>query len=711
MNPEATVFRPSMTVNLRLRFDETLQVAPSQVALAQASAAEDLGTAANTAQRPTGPRRPRIRLGTTVVESATGTSTVDAEPINRAWQGLEPLVTPQDEMTVLMNRIPIRGAVNLPGPRQAAEFDFEFDYRDLPIDPRLLRAVGVEVHLGCISDDDYARGMVGERDADGRLLSNLRTRSDLLDPFTGRPDVELQTLVFYGSADAWRVTHGSGGSRVRMTGRDLRGIFLDTKVPVATVRKVDLNQPIDQVVSDILATLPSKFDLVLDVFTDREEWPRGKVPSPVDAKGLTRLNLDEAGSGEAKAPGSGGAGKLNYWDLITQYCNLVGGIPYFRGTALWIRPARSIYQTLTDRRLPTPFAGGRPRFGGVVLGDDGVARPDGEIRVRRLVHGQHMESLEMERKFGGVVVPAIECVSIDDTKRGTQALLVARWPPADSVAGALKEDGDVLRIPVPGVIDKDRLLAVAHDIYEEIGRGEVTGTFETKYLTSFGGSSQDPDLLSLRPTDPLEITIALEALSSQSPIITELVRHKSRTFAEEVAELTAQLGDPVLARVLVAQTRRAIVGQLDVFRVCAVRFDWSDGRVGISGDFQTYVVARHRAEKEANAGAGKQRKVTRRRVKVKGQAGPVAISQTRDLPVGPAPIAAGAIQVRDRTNQLGGRVFGNSLGPVIEASGAESETFKAIRRMRGEDDLLRALERRGISTEGAGAGPDTGGDD
>lgn len=709
MRPEEVVYRPAMTVNIRLRFDETLQVAPSQVALANAAENGELGAVADTSQRPPAIRRPRIRLGNAEVESANGVSTVDAEPVNRAWRGLEPLVTPEDEMTVLMNRIPTRASVNLPGPRQAAEFDMEFDFRDLPIDPRLLRAVGIEIHIGCVSDDDYARGMVGERDADGRLLSQLKTRSDLLDPFTGRPDVELQTLVFYGSADSWKASHGSGRSTVRIMGRDLRGIFLDTKVPVGRVAKVDLGQPIDRVVSDILATLPSKFDLVLDVFTDREEWPRGKIPSPVDAKGLTRLNVDtgEGGAGGTSKPPGGG--KLNYWDLITQYCNLVGAIPYFRGTALWIRPSRSIYQTLTDRSLPSPFAGGRPRFGGVMVGDDGVARPDGELRVRRLVQGRHLETFEMERKFGGVVVPAVECYSIDDSKRGREALLTARWPPLDTVAGQLKEDGDVVRIPVPGVIDPGRLLAVARDVYEEIGRGEVTGSFETKYLASFGGTSQDPDLLYMRPTDAVEVVTSTEMLNSGAPVIDELVRHQSRTFHQEVEELTAQLGDPVLARVLVAQTRRAIVGQLDVFRINTVRFDWADGRIGIASDFTTYVVARHAAEEQKPKATGNQRKVTKRRVKVKGKARPVFYTPSQQ--VGPAaPIAARAAVAGQQVQTLTTTVLGTSLGPIIESSGAERETYLAIRRLRGEGDLVNALERRGIPTDGAASGTDTGGD-
>lgn len=616
-------FRPSMVVNLRLRFDESLFIAPSMLARINAASSGALETHDGKEFKPSDGRRrrgPQIRLGNTRVQDAFGERVITHSPEQAGYTGLEPLVTPTDDMTQLMNRQPILASVTMPSPRQAATFSMEFDFRDLPIDPRLVRAVGVEVHLGTVSDDDYAAGMSGRRDDTGRLLSVLRTRSELMDPFTGKPAVELQTLLFYGTADTWKVNHGEGGSRATLTGRDLRGIFLDTRIPAGRVAKVNLEQPIDRVVADILATLPAKFDLVIDVFTDRNEWPRGAIPSPADRKGVTRLRLDEGGAAGSQPAGGD---QLRYWDLITQYCNLVGGIPYFEGTALWIRPARAVHQTLTDRRFPTPFRGGRPRIvGGQVV--NGQYQPEEEVRIRRIVHGQHVKSLEIERKFGGVVVPAVECVSIDDRFRGEEALIVARWPPANTVAGALKEDGDVLRIPVPGCVDKDRLLAVAQDTYEEIGRGEFGGTLETLFLSSFGGDAADPDLLTLRSATPLEIVVDSDRIASRAPIIDELVRHQSRSFSEEVTELTRHLGDPVLARALVATARGAVVGQIDIFRVSEVRYDWNKGVVRVQASFHNYILARHA---QARQESPDQRSVSQRRVKVKGKQGRVKIGQ------------------------------------------------------------------------------------
>lgn len=684
-------YYPSAVVNLRLRFDETLQVAPSAVALAQELGGDlGAGIGATGARKAAGaPRRRRITVGTITVEDRNGTRTVDAAPINQSWKGLEPLVTPDDPMTMLMNRIPLGASVMLPGPRQAGTFQCEFNYRDLPIDPRLIRAVGVEVHLGSVPADDFARGMAGERDPDGRLLSIVKTRSELLDPMTGQPDLNLQTLVLYGTADEWETDHGDGLSRVTIQGRDLRGIFLDAKVVGARVAKVNLEQGIDRVVADILGTLPSKFDLVFDVFTDRNEWPNAEIPSPADRGGVTRLRQESKGGAAGSQPPGGD--KITYWDLVTQYCNLVGGIPYFRGSALWIRPARSIYQTLTDRRLPTPFRGGKPRR---ATGPEGGGAPEEEIRVRRLVHGRHVKSLKIRRKFGGVVVPLVQCISIDDRVRGKQCLLVEQWPPATSVAGQLKTDGDVIRVPVPGIVDRDRLRSIAQDVYEEIGRGEVNGSVETDFLTSFGGDDQDPDLLGLRPTDPLEIVVDVENLASRSPIITELVRHESRTFQQEVDDLTAHIGDPVLARVLVASTRGKIVGQLDVFRVTAARFDFTGTAIRISAEFATYVVARHgdRTQEQSD-----QRQVTQRRVKVKGKTRAVRVKLGHVTAVGPssenwnAPLS----DFFDGVNQ-------DARGPKA----AFFEGQKAERRRQRDEQkakaLGQALHKRGFTGGGSG---------
>jgi hypothetical protein len=511
----------------------------------------------------------------------------DTQPEAISGAVLVPLSYGGDKFTVFTSRVPVSANIVLPHPREAGTFTLIFDYREFPIDPRLLRAVGVEIHLGTVTADDYARGMSGKRDASGRPLSLIRTRLDMADPVTGESQVDPSTLMFFGSCDRWRVAHTDHSSTIHLEGRDVRGIFLDTKLAYDRLDGLNTDQRIDFVVRDIIKTMASEQDFKLDVFTVPGEWPGGEVPSPGDTEGLTRVRSGAKGtsasSNPSNASGGGGGNKANYWDLITNYCALVGGVPYLTNTGLWIRPARSIFDVLSDAAIATPFAGGKPRQ----VGDE-------SIRVRRMVWGRNLRSLTFDRKFAGTVVPIVQVVSISDREQGINRLLIAQWPPAETPQAQSKAENEVIKIPVPGINDLDRLIEIAHDIYEEIGRGEMGGSAQTMNLASEGGSNEDADMLRLRPTDPVEFMVDARALTSAAPLVSELNEASRRSFEEEVEILYRQLGDRDIARVLVAQSRGAIPELLQFYQVSRVGFEWSsnDG-VSVSFDFQNYVVSRH----------------------------------------------------------------------------------------------------------------------
>jgi hypothetical protein len=575
----------SCVAHLTLRFDETLEVLedrPTSRAQAQAGAAAGpAGSTSPGASAATG-------AGLTPVAGSTAAAGRPG-PDRQAPADLRPLVFPQDDpYTQIMNRVPMSGSFELTGTRQAWTFDMEFDFRDLPIDPRVIRGMAVDVHLGTVDPDQFAAGMAGRLSSFGQLQSILRTQSD----FTGTGGRTRQIVLglnrlMTGSADTWRVVHGDQGSRVHVRGRDVRGILIDAKVDPKLAADLDLTKPIDRVVADILELLPVENDTFLTVRADPSEWRDGRIPSPGTADGLTRVRRGAAGDKSKSTPASGS--EASYWDLITQYSNLVGGIPHLLGRKLMIRPAHAIHErvlgrTEDGRDVETPFDGGAPR------------RADGEeVRVRRLTYGRDVKELEFERKFAGQNVPLVEVVSIDDRVRGAGKLLRAQWPRAESRAASLKADTEVLRIPVPGVRDLERLEAIAQSIYEEVGRGEMGGRAKTQALASFGGDNADPDMLRLRPTDAIELTVDARALSSRAPAIADLVLHERRAFAEEVEEVAARMGDRVLARVLVAVSRGAVAGQLSFFEVNNVSYSWDiESGVAVNFDFQNYVVSRHR---------------------------------------------------------------------------------------------------------------------
>lgn len=604
----------SCVVNLTIRYDEALQVATAS------------GKTTRTQRAARSAPAPQVTIGDITVETSAGVrkikstfgrprpglSSVTAAPISitperdrrgrilagsTSGQVLVPLTFGSDGYTVIGSRVPLKGTFTLPHPREAARFNLTFDYQDLPIDPRLVRALGVEIHLGTVSAANFAAGISGKRDRDGRPLSILRTRSDLLDPFTGRAAIDGNTLLFFGVADQWDVDHDcEGGSMVFMEGRDIRGLLIDAKVPPAQIAKIDLSQAIDVVVANIIKTMGVDHDLQFDVMTDEAEWPQGKVPSPGDASGMTRVRLGSSGgkatatASNASGGGTGGS-KTSYWDLITNYCTLVGAMPQWRGSTLWIRPVKSVFDLVLDTKLETPFAGGRPR----TVGSE-------QIRVRRLVYGRDLKKLNFSRKFTGKVVPTIRCVSFDDQSEGTQRLIFGQWPPEASPEAQAKADSEVLQVPMYGVRSVERLAEIARGVYEEIGRGETGGTADTAVLASYGGDNGDPDLLRLRPMDPVEFLIDTRTLQTRSPLVSELTNIERRTFDEEVDILYRRLGDRDLARALTALARNAVREVLQFYQVIGVQFDWHGAKGGTRTQFtfQNYIVPRH-ADMNASA--------------------------------------------------------------------------------------------------------------
>lgn len=551
------IYYPSLVVNFQIRFDEgaNLIVAPK--------------TNAQIAQE-----------GGTKAPQTVGPSLL-------AYTG-------KDNLSKVIAVVPKAASVEIPGYRVAGTFNLDLEFRDFPIDPRIVRALGVSVHLGAVLGSDWADG-IGGKIVSGRRLSVVEPTDD--------------NVVLTGTADTINVEHSERGSTVKIEGRDLRGIFLDTAVNPEVLKAVDLQQPLDKVVGQLLNELHALGgNLVIE--TDPTEWPGGALPSPYVKGDQTRPTRD-ASDKEPKNSGKGDANSLKYWDLITQWCFLCGAIPYFVGSKLRLRPVRSLYDARQlerqfDRRFPTPFSRGYPRD----LDPPFVGASE-SFNYRRMVYGRDLQRLRIERKLGGVKVPVIECYSIDsdNTAKGLGNRLVSAQYPAEGEDNARSTDmnpsgeqakTEVIRIPVPGIKSKARLLEIAKSLHAEVGRQEIGGSAETQNLASFGGGNEDPDLLKLRPGDPVEFRVDASSLRSVPATINELTNHEGRSFEEEVKEVAQRLGgDENLARVLVATSRDEVNQLVRTFRVNNVKFNWSaEGGIGIAFDFQNFVETRYTDSEE-----------------------------------------------------------------------------------------------------------------
>lgn len=544
---------PSCVVNIRLRFDEAFQI--TEIPDAGPQGGDDTAQAAT-----------------------------NARPV------LRPLITQtgSNNLSFVMNRIPKSATVELPGYRQAGTFQLEFDWRELPIDPRLIRSAAVEIFLGSVSASDFSTGMTSV-DSSGCRRSVLNTQSE-----TGHPRDDLMALA--GNVDSWFTQHTGEGGTVKIEGRDFRGMFLDSPCDEAVMAKLNLSQPIPDLVADILRGHPAA--QYIKVMYIPQDWPNLTPPPVLDVKGLTRVRRKAQGEGTT---GSGPGDHVSMWDLITKYCFLVGAIPFFRGRNIIIRPASSVFDP------SKPKAGAKDRvFDPAVRYDD-----DGNpFESRKMVFGRNIKELSFERKLSGTKVPVVEIVSFDTSskERGERKMLIEQWPPADKelarISGVYPSgevaQTDKLQISVPGIRDRDRLLGIARSIYEEVGRGELGGACSTGVLSSFKGSNDDPDLLRLRPGDPVEFLTDVRAVTSQAPGASTYMDSTRKSFTEQVETVKQALagkaggGDENLARVLVASARSSVVDLLRTFRVANVRFSWSLTQgIQLAFDFQNYFVVRH----------------------------------------------------------------------------------------------------------------------
>lgn len=565
---------PSMVVAITIRFDDSYHVLDSAMPAPQSS-----------------------------TDLANGNPMVFGPP------NLVPLIDrgAVDQLTQIGAQLPKSGSVELPGFRQAGHFEFTFDFRNLPIDPRLIQAMSIDAYLGLVNPKDFATGIV-RPNSDGSRSSILKPTDD--------------DLLMSGVVDDHSFESTDKGFTLHISGRDLRGILIDGKLDSRVFEKLDLTKPIDEVVNQILHKTPLLKDVVVSVNPD--DWPNQQLPNvPINA----RVRRGADGQGKPVSVPQGPGDKISPWDLITKYCFLVGAIPYFQGRQLRIRPARSLFDQQKggtqsagpnyDPNVQTPFLRGFPR--NVRVGNP----PSTEnLKIRRFVFGRNLINFKFERKYGGIKTPVVQVPYIDTTskKKGLAKVQVAEWPAKNlglsqkeqqrvrtttAAASGNASQTDILRIPVAGIRSKEAALEIAHGVWEEIGRGEVGGSCSTKDFTSFNTfelseNDVDPDVVRMRPGDAVQVMVDTRALSSNSPLVSEVTDHSRRSFNEEVDEVAKRLAGPNgktdknLAKVLVATARNSIAELLDTFRVSTIKFSLAEGgAIGIDFDFQNFIVPRY----------------------------------------------------------------------------------------------------------------------
>ena len=589
-------YYPSCVVALGIRFDEALHYIRSQ-----------------------------SKTPTTEIQRRTDT------PIQPTQEPLFISSGNSDPLSWLLNRVPRSANVTKPGYRDAGTFDVEIGYRELPFDPRLIKAMQVRVFFGTVDPDDFARGVtervqVGDRAIRVVSPSILQTADD-----QGHPNLGL--LAIWGIADKVK-RKGGENPTFNISGRDLRSLFLTSPMRRGVLGKLDQTQPIDLVVKQLIESHPLGAQMRISV--QASDWPDGRVPAPGATGNLTKVHLGASGKAKTGPPPAMQESKLNYWQAIYQYCFIVGAVPVFEGIQLVIRPAPALYDLrdkVTYSGTRAPFTAGVPRRG-----------PDGRpFAIRKLIEGFNVTTVDFERSLQGPDRPrVIEVVCLDTSspEKGKAKLLRAVWPrdvaaqlrkkhaTKESPSGQLAES-EVQRIPVTGIRSQDQLDQIAKAIWETTSRYEVEGSFESKDLASYQDprldGNDDADLLRLNVGDPVEISVAAPGFgkAGESPIVSEVTRFAGMSFDEAVLDVAAQVGDTNFARALVATSRNLVVETESTYRVSEVHIAWSkDSGARVTGKFHNFIEAAYGEAGPPKAPSG-QKSVTARATTTQGAREPI----------------------------------------------------------------------------------------
>lgn len=432
-----------------------------------------------------------------------------------------------DKRTFVIDGIVPRSAsLGINGVRMADTLDLTIDFDDLPFDPRVLRAVGVEFYLGTVAAEEHARALDGVirmggpndgapidsipdswTDARGRLRSNLR---------------------FQGWADDWSNTFGEDDEpTVSIQCTDYTRVLIDQPCPPKLTIADD--KPLARAIAEYLSNFPQFRGLGVAYLPKGADQP---ILKDVFAKSAYKPTI---------GPSPQGSEKLNAWDYVTDITRCVGHICHVENTLLsdgsnvptiFIQRPRTLMATKFSGRPEDPFTG--------------RVLPSGrELLARTFTYGENILSLELARKFTRAAPTNVEVRCFSAKAKKT---LVCRFPEEKKEREKKLSPGDSADqkwdvIIVDGIDDEATLRVIAQGVYENQGRGEMTGSLQTKNMASLGGGNPDPDILDILAGDQIEIEIVKNLDSENTVVNLETITAtraaeflRQRGFSEELSQ-------------------------------------------------------------------------------------------------------------------------------------------------------------------------------
>ena len=366
--------------------------------------------------------------------------------------------------------LPINANVRLNGYKEADTWQLEFDAREFPFSPELIRNAAVEIFMF---------------ETNGLQDSPAGYATD-------------DNLVVAGLADNAFLDYTGDGHTFRMDGRDYTALFLDKQwIPTS---KVPTGVSLDQAIAKLAGE--AQVAKVIDPDTGKERIYKPHRPITVryigasappvvgqrQAKDRTLTQKKVKGQ-KAAAPTSGhghSASSKNgipfksgqsYWDVMYKLCLRHGKICFVRGVEIIISDPK----TLSDAALET---------------------------VPKMAFGRNLDSLSVERHLGRETVPTIVVTGYDENNR--KPIEVKYGPKKGKQTGFGTFKDEERRYVLMGITDPTILRNYARTLYHNLARHELKMHFTTGDLRDLpddpnhGGFGPN-SLLQLRPGDAVGV--------------------------------------------------------------------------------------------------------------------------------------------------------------------------------------------------------------
>lgn len=367
---------------------------------------------------------------------------------------------------------PRRVSVHINDYTSADTFDCELDYKDFPFDPRAIRSVGVTIAIENI-EKFY-------------LSNNVQKRLYVTD----------ENTVFMGFADEDSISFDDQKRTVRLEGRDFTSLLIDRKYLKGTV---DVSQPLDVVIKTLLEDFESTKNMQV---VNRTGGSLPVLSSFWDSK--------DEGTGKKNTRKDG-----SYWDIIQDVVRQAGLICYVELDKLVVTMPRVLYD---------------------------------KSKTKRFIYGRNISQLEFKRKIGrrkgfNVVVRSLKMETKEVLEVKIPAEATPEWaeateilnkeikiPETDKNGNPVPEDqlkpAPYMAFMIPNVSNKDQLIKIGQEVYEEVGRQQIEGSFSTKEMETTGADGYPFNLLKLRNGTPLSIEIEQNDLKEMSELASPELREK-----------------------------------------------------------------------------------------------------------------------------------------------------------------------------------------